>query len=104
MTDSVEVKQLKSALGLGVSVLTAEHFFSAGLSSPYTTQKLAQGNPTDAKIVWELFWEASIASMGLAFMLTILLKDPWAVIGTVGIIIMYYYEYKNALEGKIGLI
>ena len=45
---------LKAALGLSVSMISSEHFFSAGMSSPWSVAKFAK-SPEDKRQVWQLW-------------------------------------------------
>lgn len=54
------------AFAVGLPSLLDFHLYSAYLSSPWTTEKLAEDDPEMIPVVWRLFAEATIA----AFILT----------------------------------
>lgn len=95
---------LKQALGLSVSMLSAEHIFSATLSSPWTTGKLTQ-TEKDKNAFWTLFTEAAIASFAFAAIIGFLLHDLraliFSLIGTGVIVAWMYYDYSRALSGEL---
>ena len=104
------VKDLKSALGLAVSMLSSEHIFSATLSSPWTTGKFInnpdnQNKEQDIQAFWTLFTEATVASVGFALVIGYLLHDMRALIfslvGTAFIIIWMYFDYARAISGEL---
>lgn len=95
---------LRSALGLSVSMLSAEHIFSATLSSPWTTGKLTQSQE-DVTAFWRLFTEAAVASVIFAVVIGLILKDSkallFSLVGTFAIIGWMYYDYSRALDGSL---
>lgn len=99
-----DIKALKSALGLSVSMLSSEHIFSATLSSPWTTGKLTQ-TEQDESAFWQLFTEAAIASVAFSLVIGYLLHDMQALIlsmiGTALIILWMWYDYSRALSGEL---
>lgn len=99
-----ELSELKGILALAVSVLSAEHVFSANLSSPWTTGKLAQSQE-DKTAFWRLFTEASFASFIFAFAIGLLMRDPKALalslLGTTAIVAWLYWDYSRALSGAL---
>ena len=98
------VRDLKSALGLAVSMLSSEHIFSATLSSPWTTGKMVK-DEGDKKAFWTLFTEAAIASVIFAAVIGYLLHDMraliFSLIGTAVIITWMWYDYSRALSGAL---
>lgn len=65
---------LKAALGLSVSMISSEHFFSAGMSSPWSVAKFAK-SPEDKRQVWQLWGEAAGASLAFAVVIGVILGD-----------------------------
>jgi hypothetical protein len=95
---------LKNALGFSVSLIAAEHFISAGMSSPWSVAKFAK-TEQDAAQVWKLFTEASVASLVSAAVIGYLLGDLevfiWSVGGAVAVMIFVGSEYQRALNGTL---
>ena len=98
------VRHLLSALGLAVSMLSAEHIFSATLSSPWTTGKLTQ-TEQDKNAFWTLFTEAAVASFAFSVIIGFLLHDMraliFSIVGTIAIVAWMYYDYSRALSGEL---
>lgn len=105
-TDSTshDIKVLKIVLGLSVSLLSAEHIFSATLSSPWTTGKLAK-TKADHKAFWQLFAEAAVVSIAFSITVGLLLGDPMAfvasLLGTILFLAWIYWDYTRALDGSL---
>jgi len=99
-----ELQNLKNALGFGISLIAAEHFISAGMSSPWSVAKFAK-TQQDADQVWKLFWEAGAASVASAVVIGILLKDGevliWSLIGAGAVMAFVGSEYQRALAGTL---
>lgn len=95
---------LRAALGFSVSAIAAEHFFSAGMSSPWSVAKFAT-TPTDQAQVWRLFWENILAGIAFAAVTGILLHDfhafLWSVVGAAGVGVFVWSEYDRALKGTL---
>jgi hypothetical protein len=95
---------VKNALGFGVSLIAAEHFISAGMSSPWSVAKFAE-TQEDADQVWKLFKEASIASIVSSVVIGWLLGDlevfVWSVVGAVSVMLFVGSEYQRALKGTL---
>ena len=102
MSDSAQ--GLKNALGFGISLLAAEHFISAGMSSPWSVAKFAETD-TDVAQVWRLFFEAGAASVVSSGVIAFLLRDWevfWWSLGGVGLVMVFVgSEYKRALDGTL---
>jgi hypothetical protein len=98
------LQDLKNALGFGVSLIAAEHFISAGMSSPWSVAKFAK-TQQDADQVWKLFFEAGAASIVSAIVIGWLLHDKtvlmWSLIGAGSVMIFVGSEYQRALEGTL---
>src|SRR6266852_7014550 len=99
-----ELQGLKNALGFGVSLIAAEHFISAGMSSPWSVAKFAKSEE-DANQVWKLFWEAAAASVVSAVIIAYLLRDfevfLWSMAGAGGVLVFVGSEYQRALNGTL---
>lgn len=88
---------LKSTLGLAVSVIATEHFMSAGLSSPWSVAKFAVSDQ-DKQEVWNYFDKAAIASLGFGALISYKLKSIWPVVSS-GVTVIYYKKlYADALS------
>jgi hypothetical protein len=99
-----ELQGVKNALGFGVSMIAAEHFISAGMSSPWSVAKFAT-TEQDAAQVWKLFTEAAYASAASAIVLGLLLSDwevfIWSMVGVVSVLLFVGSEYQRALNGTL---
>lgn len=99
-----DIRGLKSALGFAVSLTAAEHFVSAGMSSPWSVAKFAETDQ-DKQQVWKLFTEAAEASIISALIIGWLLDDSaafwWSVAGAAAVMVFIGYEYKRALDGTL---
>jgi len=95
---------VKNALGFGVSLIAAEHFISAGMSSPWSVAKFAK-TQEDADMVWKLFYEAGAASIVSAAIIGILLGDGkvffWSMAGALSVMVFVGSEYSRALNGTL---
>ena len=95
---------VKNALGFGVSLIAAEHFISAGMSSPWSVAKFAETKEDEAQI-WKLFTEASVASIVSAALIGWLLGDVevflWSIAGAVSVMVFIGSEYYRALQGTL---
>lgn len=99
-----DLQTVKDALGFGISLLAAEHFISAGMSSPWSVAKFAETD-ADKQQVWKLFYEAGAASVVSAGIMALLLKD-WEVFfwGLVGVALVMGFvgsEYSRAINGTL---
>lgn len=99
-----ELQGVKNALGFGVSLTAAEHFISAGMSSPWSVAKFAK-TEDDRRQVWKLFTEASVASVASAAIIGWLLGDwevfLWSMAGAVAVMVFVGSEYHRALNGQL---
>jgi len=99
-----ELETLKIALGVSVAAISTEHFFSAGLSSPWSTAKFAT-TPEDQAQVWRLFWNAAGASVIFALIIGAMLDGKnaviYSVLGAVAVSAFMYWEYNAALSGNL---
>lgn len=104
MAEETNLQGLKNALGFGVSMIAAEHFISAGMSSPWSVAKFAK-TQEDADQVWKLFKEASIASIVSSVVIAYLLGDRevlvWSLIGSLSVMMFVGSEYQRALKGTL---
>lgn len=100
-----ELRSLKAALGLSVALIAGEHFFSAGMSSPWSVAKFAKTD-TDHAQVWTLFAEAAVGSMAFAVAVGLLMRDKAAfaasLAGGAVIVAWMYWDYRRALDGTLG--
>jgi hypothetical protein len=97
MTDELTNGNLKKMLGMSVSVISTEHFMSAGLSSPWSVAKFAISDE-DKSQVWHYFWEASEASAIFSVITAYMLKS-WYPIASSALTLGYYHKlYKDALS------
>ena len=97
---------IADVLGFGMELIIGEHFYSASLSSPFTTQIMTAGDPEKEAIVWKLYVEATIGTIGLAILFGWLLRGKksynWYPLLAATIISAYYgYTYWRALNGKL---
>jgi hypothetical protein len=99
-----EIQGIKNALGFGVSMIAAEHFISAGMSSPWSVAKFAETAQDEAQ-VWKLFTEAGVASIASAAIIGWLLGDAevflWSLAGAVAVMVFVGSEYYRALNGTL---
>ena len=97
MVDELTNGNLKKMLGMSVSVISTEHFMSAGLSSPWSVAKFAISDE-DKSQVWHYFWEASQASAIFSVITAYMLKS-WYPIASSALTLGYYHKlYKDALS------
>lgn len=96
-----ELTGLKAALAFSVAAIASEHFFSAGMSSPWSVSKFATTD-TDRRQVWKLFAYGSIASLVFAVIVGAMLNGGraimYAVIGSAAVSAFMAVEYKQALD------
>jgi hypothetical protein len=97
------------AFAIGIPLLLSEHVFSANLSSPWTTGKLAQ-TQEDQSAFWKLFAEASLASLAFAVIIGWTLykglgngAGPLVIsIGMTMLVIGWMaWDYMRALDGSL---
>lgn len=104
MDGNGNVHELKAALGFAVSAISAEHFFSAGMSSPWSVAKFAK-TEQDQSQVWKLFTEAAVGSVVFAAAVGLLMGDAGAfwlsVAGGAVVVAWMYWDYKRALAGEL---
>lgn len=102
MTPATSVSELsndslKNTLGMAVSVISTEHFMSAGLSSPWSVAKFAE-TQEDKDQVWHYFNEAATASLIFGGIVSYMLRSVYP-IGSSALTVAYYRRlYKDALE------
>lgn len=97
MIEEISMGALKSTLGMSMSVIGTEHFFSAGLSSPWSVSKFAQ-TLEDQEDVWKYFDESAKSSLLFGSILSFTLKSIWPVAGSAATVLYYKNMYKSALE------
>lgn len=88
------------AAGVGMSLISSEHFFSTFLSSPWTVEKFCE-TEEDREKIRKYYMLAVAASMATAFVLAHILKQPWPIIAAAILCVMYIYIYERALRGGI---
>ena len=97
MADTLTNDKLKNTLGMAVSVISTEHFMSAGLSSPWSVAKFAISDE-DKQQVWHYFNEAAVSS-GVFSVITAYMLKSWFPIVSSGITLAYYRKlYADALS------
>ena len=100
----MDATQLKQALGFSVSAIATEHFFSAGMSSPWSVAKFAT-TEQDAKQVWSLFWSGTAASVAFAAIVGLMMQDKWTfvlcLLGAASVAGFMWWEYDKALKGTL---
>ena len=95
--ETLSVTGLKSTLGMSMSVISTEHFFSAGLSSPWSVAKFAQ-TLEDQQDVWTYFNESAASSLVFGSVLSLTLKSIWPIAGSAATVLYYKNMYKGALN------
>ena len=101
-----ELQSFAKAFALSVSMLGAEHMFSANMSSPWSVATFAKSQ-TDVDRVWRLYKESAVISFISAGVIGWLLlpvdKDAmtYALLGTAVITGWMYYDYSHALDGTL---
>jgi len=87
---------IQTAAGIGMAVISSEHFFSTFLSSPWTTEKFAESEEDKAK-VRKLYWIAVACSLVTAIILSIILKQWWPLVSAIILCVIYYATYERAM-------
>ena len=98
---------LVTAFAIGIPALIAFHEYSTYLSSPWTTQKLA--DPEDAPSLWRLYWEATAATilwtlatgLALAYGMGNYLPVLIALASAGAVAVWIWYDYDRALKGEL---
>ena len=89
-----------AAAGVGMSVISAEHFFSTFLSSPWTTAKFVE-TEEDKTQIRRLYVMAIVCSLVTAAVLSHILKQSWPLVAAGILCVVYVIVYERALRGKI---
>ena len=89
-----------TAAGVGMSIISSEHFFSTFLSSPWTTEKFAETEEDKAK-VRRLYMYACATSLITAAILSCILNQWWPLLAAAILCLLYVVVYERALGGKI---
>ena len=97
MIEQMTMQSIKNVLGTSMSVISSEHFFSAGLSSPWSVAKFA-ASKEDHDEVWYYFKESATSSLLFGGLLSLTMKSLWPVTGSVATVFYYKNMYKNALD------
>ena len=95
--ETLSIASLKSTLGMSMSVISTEHFFSAGLSSPWSVAKFAQ-TLEDQQDVWHYFNESAASSVLFGGVLSLTLRSIWPIAGSAATVLYYKNMYKGALN------
>lgn len=93
----LDIMVLKDTLGMSMSVIGGEHFFSAGLSSPWSVAKFAESDE-DQRDVWKYFHESAASSMIFGSVLSLTLKSIWPIASSAATVLYYRHLYKGALD------
>lgn len=91
---------ITTAAGVGMAVISGEHFFSTFLSSPWTTEKFAETEEDKAK-VRKLYIYAIVCSLVTAAILAKILKEHWPLVAAMVLCVIYVIVYEQALRGKL---
>ena len=91
------IKRIEVAAGTALALISTEHYFSAGLSSPLTTRKFLSTDPADIAEVQRAVKLASTLSVSTGAFLSVMLRTPWPVLVSLGLVLFYANEYKRAL-------
>ena len=91
---------IATAAGVGMSVISAEHFFSTFLSSPWTTQKFIE-TEEDKATVRRLYAMAVGASVVTAGILSAILGQWWPLVAAIILSILYVLVYEKAMGDGI---
>lgn len=97
MIEDVSLMTMKNVLGVSMSTIAGEHFFSAGLSSPWSVAKFAESKE-DQDQVWNYFDESAKSSMIFGALLSWSLKSLWPITGSTVVVAYYKSLYKDALN------
>lgn len=97
----MDLNLLKNTLGMAMSTIATEHFYSAGLSSPWSVAKFAE-SPQDQKEVWHYFGESSKSSLIFGGILSLTMKSIWPLAGA-GVTCLYYKSLYNHAMKKASL-
>jgi len=91
---------IATAAGVGMALISSEHFFSSFLSSPWSTEKFAETEEDKAK-VRRLYLMAVMASLASAAVLAAILKEPWPILAAAILCALYVIVYEKALRTGI---
>jgi hypothetical protein len=96
------LQDLKNGLTFAMAAIASEHFFSAGLSSPWTTGKFAKDSE-DQRKVWKAFWLAAGGSAAFAVAISLIIGNGesmvYSLLGAGAIIAWMWYEYDSNMNG-----
>lgn len=87
-----------TAAGVGMSIISSEHFFSTFLSSPWTTKKFVETEEDKAEIR-RLYMMACACSLVTAAILSAILKQSWPLLAAAALCILYIIVYENSMKG-----
>jgi len=97
MIEQMTIQSIKNVLGTSMSVISGEHFFSAGLSSPWSVAKFA-ASKEDHDEVWYYFRESATSSLLFGGLLSLAMKSLLPVVGSAATVVYYRNLYKSALD------
>ena len=90
------IRRIETAAGVALALISTEHFYSAGMSSPITTRKfLTEGE--DRQEVQRAVSLASLLSLATGAFLSASLRNPWPILSSIGLVAFYNHEYERAL-------
>ena len=88
------------AAGVGMSIISSEHFFSTFLSSPWTTAKFVE-TEEDKRSIRRLYMMATATSLIASAIIAGILKQWWPVIAAAVLSLMYILVYEKSMNGGI---
>ncbi len=89
MTDS---KGMLIALNIGLSAIATDHFFSALMSSPKSSEHFLK--PEEVRQMFEI---AAISSVVFAIVMSYLLENPWGLVTTLLMLLEFTWAYWTAM-------
>ncbi len=92
---------IQTAAGIGMALIASEHFYSTMLSSPPTTEKFFSDTDEGKAKTRHMYLTATALSIVTAVLLSYILKEPWPLVATIVLCIIYIYIYERALRGEV---
>ena len=92
----LRARAITTAAGVGMALISTEHFFSAGLSSPITTRKFLTSDEDRAEVRRALNLAAGL-SLAASALIAKILKQPYPLLAAAALVTFYYSEYQRAL-------
>jgi len=90
-----------TAAGVGMAVIAGEHFFSTYLSSPVTTERFFADSEDGKAKTRRMCLLAMSASLVTGLVLSMILREPWPLVATLILGIMYLSVYEKALAREL---